>query len=314
MNNKFILSESEKERIRSLHNFNYRHDLQENLESEPGVEVKKTNDGEINQITMVVDKDAQIPKEDGVDVDIENIDGENVEVTISTDPEYWTDKGTLTGKVTQNKKPLPYVNLQLMTPSGVATKYGAVTNTEGKYTIAPIEKLGTYDIIASFIGKTTQVINDIPIKGGRVTFIDFDFDDAENLIDAVEIVAKKEEPINMLNIQLDNDYIDSILNKIKTDEISPIMGYDLIDLEIRQWNSFDRNEKRKNKEMYDGIIKKLQEKLKKEGKGSLKKYERKMLYDALMDSLEYEEGAENYTNDDGSIDIEKYEDWMSYLD
>ena len=92
------------------------------------------------------------------------------------------------------------------------------------------------------------------------------------------------------------------------------MGYDLIDLEIRQWNSFDRNEKRKNKEMYDGIIKKLQEKLKKEGKGSLKKYERKMLYDALMDSLEYEEGAENYTNDDGSIDIEKYEDWMSYLD
>lgn len=79
--------------------------------------------------------------------------------------------GTLKGKVldADTGEPLPFVTVVLLRKGQEIT--GVVTDFDGEYTIKPVEA-GMYDILFSYVGYSTKRINDVPVTGQKINFVD----------------------------------------------------------------------------------------------------------------------------------------------
>lgn len=98
-------------------------------------------------------------------------------------------QGTLKGKVTDGKEPLPYVNVAILKDGKLVS--GAQTNLDGYYTIKPINP-GKYDVRASYVGMGTQLITGVAISNDLITDLDFKLSAKGDL---TEVVVEYVRPI-----------------------------------------------------------------------------------------------------------------------
>ncbi len=77
-------------------------------------------------------------------------------------------QGTLKGKVTDGKEPIPYATVAAMQDGKLIT--GSQTNFDGDFTIKPIAS-GTYDVRISFVGKSDLLISGVKITNDQVTYL-----------------------------------------------------------------------------------------------------------------------------------------------
>src|SRR5690554_6734018 len=91
--------------------------------------------------------------------------------------------GRIAGTVVDatNGDPLPGVNVVI-----VGTTQGSVTDVDGYYSILNVRP-GTYDIRASFIGYTPQVVTDVRVAIDQTTEIDFEL--GEEVFEGDEVVV-----------------------------------------------------------------------------------------------------------------------------
>lgn len=79
-------------------------------------------------------------------------------------------QGTLKGRVTDGKEPLPYVNIAIWKDGKLVS--GAQTNLDGYYTIKPINP-GKYDVKASYVGMKSHTYTGVIISNDLITDLDF---------------------------------------------------------------------------------------------------------------------------------------------
>lgn len=93
--------------------------------------------------------------------------------------------GTITGTVTADGtgNPLPGVNVVIE-----GTQQGAATDAEGTYTITGVE-VGTYTLVASFIGYGDEVEEGVEVADGETTTVDFALQPGDLGLDELVVVG-----------------------------------------------------------------------------------------------------------------------------
>lgn len=97
--------------------------------------------------------------------------------------------GTIEGAVTDSTTggPLPGVNVVV-----VGTQQGASTDAEGNYTVRGVEA-GTYALQASFVGYDTKTEDQVTVRGGETTTVDFSLPPSMAELGEVVVVGYGEE-------------------------------------------------------------------------------------------------------------------------
>jgi len=97
--------------------------------------------------------------------------------------------GKIAGRVVEKNtgEPLPYVNVAI-----TGTQKGAITDVDGYYSILNVSP-GTYEVRALFVGFHTMIKQDVRVRIGQTTTIDFTLD--ETVIEGEEVVVIAEKPI-----------------------------------------------------------------------------------------------------------------------
>ena len=75
------------------------------------------------------------------------------------------------------------------TPSG--TRYGAVTNLEGRFSIPGMRIGGPYTVVASFIGYESQTVEGIVLNLGAVSTVNFAMNDSDSELEEVLVTADR---------------------------------------------------------------------------------------------------------------------------
>ena len=89
----------------------------------------------------------------------------------------------------KEKEPIIGANVQaLHEPSG--TRYGTVTNFDGKFTIQGMRAGGPYRVEISYIGYSTEIITDIQLSLGDSYPLNIDMTEASELLDEIVVSAK----------------------------------------------------------------------------------------------------------------------------
>lgn len=97
-------------------------------------------------------------------------------------------QGTLKGKITDGKEPIPYANIIIV--QGGKQFGGAQSDIDGNYTIKPIPP-GKYDVKASYVGYKTSITTAVLINADKITFLDLKMISTVNELDVVEVVYEK---------------------------------------------------------------------------------------------------------------------------
>lgn len=97
-------------------------------------------------------------------------------------------QGTLKGKMTDGKEPIPYANIIIV--QGGKQFGGAQSDMDGNYTIKPIPP-GKYDVKASYIGYKTSITTGVLINADKITFLDLKMVSTVNELEVVEVVYEK---------------------------------------------------------------------------------------------------------------------------
>ena len=99
----------------------------------------------------------------------------------------WAQTGKIAGTVTEaaTGEPLPGVNVIID-----GTQQGAVTDADGFYNIIGVRP-GTYDVRASFIGFTPEVVQGVGVNLDLTTTVDFDLSEEAFGMDEVTVVAER---------------------------------------------------------------------------------------------------------------------------
>ena len=97
--------------------------------------------------------------------------------------------GKLSGTVTdaETGDPIPGATVVL-----VGTQQGAATDAEGRYVIIGIDP-ARYDVRASFVGFTTQVVQGLLVTSSRTTTLDFEL--STEVIQGGEVIVEAEQPV-----------------------------------------------------------------------------------------------------------------------
>lgn len=103
---------------------------------------------------------------------------------------------SVTGRVVDGSgETLPGANVVAThTPSG--TRYGAVTNTDGRFTIPGMRIGGPYTIVASFIGFETQTSEGLILTLGNSATVNFTMKDSDATLEEVIITAAENSTFN----------------------------------------------------------------------------------------------------------------------
>jgi len=104
-------------------------------------------------------------------------------------PAFAQSTGKIVGRVTdaENGNPLPYTNVSIL-----GQPYGAMTNTNGEFTIDNIA-VGTYIVQASFMGYDNLQISDVVVEPDRSTEIAFALQPI--VMQGEEVVVEAERPM-----------------------------------------------------------------------------------------------------------------------
>lgn len=95
------------------------------------------------------------------------------------------------GKVMDtNNEPIIGATIQAIhEPSG--SRYGVVTNMDGRYTIQGMRTGGPYKVTVSYVGYQTQIFQDVTLQLGEVYNLNVDMKEATELLSEVVVTASK---------------------------------------------------------------------------------------------------------------------------
>jgi Ca-activated chloride channel homolog len=93
-------------------------------------------------------------------------------------------QGTLKGKVTDGKNPIPYANVIVV--QGGKQFGGAQTDLDGNYIIKPIPP-GKYDVKATYVGYKASITTGVLVNANKITFLDLVMVLSTNELQAVEV-------------------------------------------------------------------------------------------------------------------------------
>ena len=98
---------------------------------------------------------------------------------------------SLSGKVTDpTKEAIIGATVQAIhEPSG--TRYGAITNIDGRYTIQGMRAGGPYSVEVSYIGYQTMMFKDVTLQLGEVYNLNVQMQESSELLDEVIVTAQK---------------------------------------------------------------------------------------------------------------------------
>ena len=97
---------------------------------------------------------------------------------------------TIRGRVTDaNKEPVAGANVLAVHESS-GTKYGAITNAEGRYTIQGMRSGGPYRVVVSFISMNSNETKGIILQLGEVFRHDVELMESTELLDEIVIIGK----------------------------------------------------------------------------------------------------------------------------
>lgn len=96
------------------------------------------------------------------------------------------ETGEIRGKVLEanNKLPIPFANVLVL-----GTNIGASTDVQGNFVIKNVP-VGIYQVRTSVIGYLAQVKNDVMVKPGKVTVVDFEL--SQQIIEIQDVVVKSD--------------------------------------------------------------------------------------------------------------------------
>ena len=98
---------------------------------------------------------------------------------------------SLSGKVTDpDKEAIIGATVQAIhEPSG--TRYGAITNIDGRYTIQGMRAGGPYSVEVSYIGYQTMMYKDVTLQLGEVYNLNVQMKESSELLEEVVVTAQK---------------------------------------------------------------------------------------------------------------------------
>lgn len=98
---------------------------------------------------------------------------------------------SLSGKVTDpDKEAIIGATVQAIhEPSG--TRYGAITNIDGRYTIQGMQAGGPYSVEVSYIGYQTMMYKDVTLQLGEVYNLNVQMKESSELLEEVVVTAQK---------------------------------------------------------------------------------------------------------------------------
>jgi len=97
---------------------------------------------------------------------------------------------SMSGRITDDKGPLIGATVvAIHQPSG--TRYGAVTNTDGYYTIQGMRPGGPYQVQIAYVGYVKMIYNDITIHLGETYTLNAQLKEATQTLKDVEVVASR---------------------------------------------------------------------------------------------------------------------------
>lgn len=113
----------------------------------------------------------------------------------------FSQQGIISGFITDAKtnETLPFVNVRID-----GTSIGTTTDIDGKYTLGQL-KPGYYNIVASFVGYTTQTFTEVKVTNAKPTTLDIQLQPSEQSLEEVEVIANpftinEESPTSVKNI------------------------------------------------------------------------------------------------------------------
>ena len=149
---------------------------------------------------------------------------------------------SLSGKVTDpDKEAIIGATVQAIhEPSG--TRYGAITNIDGRYTIQGMRAGGPYSVEVSYIGYQTMMYKDVTLQLGEVYNLNVQMKESSELLEEVVVTAQKTKfasektgaTTNISNTQIASMPSVSALPTILVGLLTVVMGCRLPDLTVVQ--------------------------------------------------------------------------------
>jgi len=99
-------------------------------------------------------------------------------------------QGTLKGKITDGKEPIPYANIIIV--QGGKQFGGAQSDMDGNYTIKPIPP-GKYDVKASYVGYNASITTGVQISADKIQFLQITMISKSEVLETFEV--KWEKPL-----------------------------------------------------------------------------------------------------------------------
>ena len=97
---------------------------------------------------------------------------------------------SMSGKVVCQDEPVIGATiLAVHEPSG--TKYGTITNIDGRYSLEGMRTGGPYNVTISYVGYQTAIYRDITLKLGENYILDVTMQESSAALDEVVVVASK---------------------------------------------------------------------------------------------------------------------------
>ena len=102
----------------------------------------------------------------------------------------YAQEGSLQGKVIDKdtKEPIPFANIVVQNKGSQVA--GTSSDFDGKYSIKPLPP-GKIDVLATFVGYKTKLIQGVTIGADRIRFLDIELEATAETLETVEIVEYK---------------------------------------------------------------------------------------------------------------------------
>ena len=97
---------------------------------------------------------------------------------------------SIAGKVTAQKEPIIGATVVAIHEAS-GTRYGAITNVDGRFTMQGMRAGGPYKVEVSYVGYSTAVFNKINLQLGETYQLDIQLKESSELLDEVVVTGQK---------------------------------------------------------------------------------------------------------------------------
>ena len=97
---------------------------------------------------------------------------------------------SIAGKVTAQNEPIIGATVMAVHEAS-GTRYGAITNIDGRFTMQGMRAGGPYKVEVSYVGYKTAIFNKISLQLGETYQLDVELKESSELLDEVVVTGQK---------------------------------------------------------------------------------------------------------------------------